>query len=394
MSSIPNVGLFQISGRRTTGRLFLPALYTPSGSSQISTGVLKEIYDVVVRPVMIDIIPESAARWPPCYDSAVALVRDGNGTMWKSGTEVPSWHLPELGRRLMEGIHALPWGKDAFFATEVRGTKGRTAHDPRDTARRIEVENEFFDFLDLPKIIDSWWLVDVGLEFSSPGRCFQWKSLCHLELIRIFMPGLSVTDVERLMTTDRYRKHTTAGLWAFGGFQAETIRRERNLSRPIHFFNVYTTEKNATYSLHKQGLFARRFPKDMCPDAIQKLATTVNRMTDLLHETDRLNFPGAARFEVRVPIKALRGTMANVTRATMTSVCRCIVDVPPTSLWYVVGLPSERRHPHPFKQELAVLSSKCPLYHHRGDGFHSTQRGADMDGVYPRLPLHHLSPQL
>jgi hypothetical protein len=83
----------------------------------------------------------------------------------------------------------------------------------------------------------------------------------------------------------------------------------------VTYINIYTTDKSATYQLHK-GLFKRRKPWHLFPNKIDTLLEDMEKMAETFRTcggnqtVDGLE--GNARLEVRVPLDLAEKTLVDI----------------------------------------------------------------------------------
>lgn len=332
MSSVPNATLGRLTDRGIV-RLFLPELYRVNQSPAIEASILKQIYDNCLRPLVLELIPEAQARWPLSYDSATRQSMDTRGRLHFPSVDLPTHVLRQFGPALLKKIQdKYTWGRGAFYGTELRGTKGATAHDMASLEQRIRAENEYLGFLDYPELRDNEWWADLALEIMFPGANLQWRGDSHAWLLRWLFPSKDGADIESLLLSSKYNKHLTGGLVQLAGF---TLRPgQAGLEDQILYVNVYTTDKTATYQLHK-GLFRDRAPSDTLPFKVLKLKEDVNSMSKAMAEHSIAAWGGAARVEVRVPIKAVRTTLTTIPNEVITN---CVAVFSPSDIWYAISI--------------------------------------------------------
>lgn len=326
MYKIPNTAFGKLDTRGIV-RLFLPGLYRVHGVRAIEQSILKTIYDKALRDIVIDLIPHAQARLPISHDEAIKLCRDRKGKLHIGSVEVPPHILPSLAERFLEALNKFAWGKHAFFGTEIRGTKGRTAHNPSNEQERIDIENEFLRFLVLQRINDNEWTIDIALEIFLPDCNMQWLRSGHKKIIQWLLRSLTSEQVSRMMNTERYTYHLSAGMTALSGFTLSPGRWGE--ADGILYINVYTTDKNVIYQLHT-GLFSDRDPTDTYPSRLERLIKDVNSMTETMNVSENRQWGGAARVEIRVPVKGCRNAM---TRMSSSVLRQTILAFPAEDIW-------------------------------------------------------------
>lgn len=324
MSDIPNCHLAQLTSRGLV-RLFFPLLYRVGSPATMDAAHLKQIYEKCLLPVICELIPQIQSRWPSSWDAAQVQYRDHAGRLHFTSIDIPSDILPEFGPRFLQSLEAkFTWAKGVFYGTEIRGAKGATAHDLHDPLARQIAENDFTEIIDLDLVRDDEeWDIDIGIEGYEDEVNMQWRKDAHGRLLRYLLPSATIPQIEALLRSQkRYTSHINGGLTQVAGFTASP--GIAGVADHVSYINVYTTDKNSAYQLHK-GLYRRRKPEDTYPQVCTKLAKDVQSMSDTMVELSRKNWAGNTRVEIRVPLKYARDALTSMPDHIIT---HCMVAFP------------------------------------------------------------------
>jgi len=161
---IPNVGFAKIDQRGIT-RLFLPALYRENEVVPPTAEQLAALYNEAIRPSAIKVMPNAAGHWPPSYSAETIRISKHTGGYSFGTLDVPASKVRKFGSEVIEAVRALSFGQGAFFGHTLRGTKGRTTHDPDDQEEYMDVLADYLNILSLNHIKKEDWHVDVALEY-------------------------------------------------------------------------------------------------------------------------------------------------------------------------------------------------------------------------------------
>ncbi|KAH8069440.1 hypothetical protein BXZ70DRAFT_903076, partial [Cristinia sonorae] len=312
LHKIPNFGFSKVAGRHIT-RIFLPALISEGRTTdlRVPAKLLTDFYNKCLRPAVEAVLPESATHWPVDHANALALVRDNLGQMHFGSIDVPRDRLQEFEAALLNNMDTMPEFSESFFGHELRGTKNSSRHSHELRWDREEALEDYFDFLDLDRIHTADWKLDIGLEITHPGRALQWRTDARERILQFAMPSATPRQISDV-SGSRGKTHVdlSAQVAALSGFRCnpgQTGDRDG-----VSYINVYTTDKEATYQLHK-GVFSRHRVSDALPAGLPKLVRASRKLCDVMlscagaGETEQFQ-ECAARFEVRMDFsKAVDG---------------------------------------------------------------------------------------
>ncbi|PCH38800.1 hypothetical protein WOLCODRAFT_158336 [Wolfiporia cocos MD-104 SS10] len=312
LHKIPNVMFCKLGTRQQT-RIFFPALYSPHRPPLISQEDIAYFYKMCLRPAVVDTTPEAAAHWPPDYSAALIRSQDVEGIIHPSTHDLLWETLEEFEEKLLRSMDGIRRFKNAFFVHEIRGTKNATRH-------------HIDDHFDTERMDTTKCWIDIGIEVSEEGRVLQWLSQAHEKLLRLAMPSVPRRKLQRLLRSRNYfHLDKVCQLVDFAGFHCEPHSVGKD--DKVAYMSAYTTEKMATYQLHR-GAFRRHKAPDLFPGKIDGLLDDIQSLSQV-YDRSR-NQTGTARFEVRVPLSEALTTFSMVTDRFVQ---RSILSVPPNLYW-------------------------------------------------------------
>ncbi|KAK7675980.1 hypothetical protein QCA50_014254 [Cerrena zonata] len=339
LHTIPNLAFAKVNNRHIA-RLFLPKLYA-TGEKKVPTTILRSFYNTCTREVVREVCPEHIAHWPHDYTSATTQYRDLRGHLHFCTLDLPPHRIRTFGQLLLEKVRAKPWGEDAYFVHQLRGTKDYTIHGPQAQEHMIDALDDLLLGID-PELVeaepDSWW-GDVGIEVRSPGKVLQWLTEGHANLLRHILPEIPEDQIASILRQPAFKPDMAAQIRDYSGFRYHCRKRIQEATN-VHYINAYTTDKSPFYQLHA-GLFRRRKASDLLPSNIDKLLDDLERGQDILSqcggipvdgEMEAAEGPqeGAVRIEVRVPLIKFGQVLATFPPELIQT---CIVRIKPEIWW-------------------------------------------------------------
>jgi hypothetical protein len=280
----------------------------------------------------MQVIPAAASHWPVNYNAAFQQAKDTRGRLRLGTVAVPARHLVAFCSALRNRLDRIEVFKGAFFCHELRGHKGGTAHEEDDEGRTLEEAfYTFFDNIDMARIDEGNWLVDVGLEIYDPGMVVNWSKLAHSAILKYLLPGLDAKKIKQLQKRKTFYLDPAAHMHDFAGFRCEPGAWGKE--HGIEYINVYVTEKCPTYQLHC-GIWRRRSCKDLLPKSLEKLLEDINNMSKIYkfcsgYKVDHAQ-EGCARLEIRVPLADARTALRDVPYDALR---QWTFSVPPNLWW-------------------------------------------------------------
>ena len=296
---IPNVGFAKIDQRGIT-RLFLPALYRENEVVPPTPEQLAALYNEAIRPSAIKVMPNAAGHWPPSYSAETIRISKHAGGYSFGTLDVPASKVRKFGSEVIEAVRALSFGQGAFFGHTLRGTKGRTTHDPDDQEEYMDVLADYLNILSLNHIKKEDWHVDVALEYISDGGVMHWRTDGHLHLVQ-HMLGVNDNNARRLTSTGSscYSRDLAAQLEDVSGFRLTP--KTAGVATGVAYLNVYTTDKEPTY-LADSGKYSKFITaaEALKAEAGQPIPF-FERMAKVFRDAQRAG-NGHARIEARVSL--------------------------------------------------------------------------------------------
>ncbi|KAI0037482.1 hypothetical protein FA95DRAFT_1506929, partial [Auriscalpium vulgare] len=257
------------------------------------------------------------------------LDRDVRGMIHLGTVDIPSDELVAFTQALRDRCEAHSDFEDVYFGHEIRGLKEAHTHHPSDPDARAGALADFTSCLDMGRINDDEWWVDVALEIHSrtPG-IVQWLDTAPPHILREVLPLATDGQIERLRGGKRFYTDTVAQIGDFAGFRVEP--GAAGTQDGVRYINVYTTDKAVTYQLH-HGLWRRRTAQDTLPDNIPRLTEDIERMKETYQSCIGPNPQvGTARLEIRVRMCDASDVLLGLPHRILRE---CVAVVPPNVWW-------------------------------------------------------------
>ncbi|KAF8836308.1 hypothetical protein BDN67DRAFT_886630, partial [Paxillus ammoniavirescens] len=203
LHTIPNFVFGKVSMRAIV-RVFLPHMYGRE-SRGVPSPDLALIYDSCLHPLAREMLLNMSTHWPASYDSALVLYRDNKGCIHLKSLNIPHHRLKELGRKYLERLARLrPYFRDAYFIHKLHGWKGATTHNSEHLPDKVGVLADLTQVLDMTRVVEEEWQVDMALEVGHPGQVVTWKTSGHRALLASCLPSLRDGEAERIMQGSRF----------------------------------------------------------------------------------------------------------------------------------------------------------------------------------------------
>lgn len=318
--------------------MVFPRLYDAEKQEPaIPSSTLSKIYDECIRPAVRAVASSRLSHWPPSYSAALNQARDLRGRLHFGTIDLSPNLLEQFVAVLKRKLSEIPKLQDVYFMHEVRGTKGFTVHDPENDEERWQTLQRELSFLDFDNITLKDWYIDVGLEVYLPNHVLQWLTDSHPRLLRFGLPKQSLVPnslAGLFHNRSLFLPDPVAQFREFAGFRCTPGRKGHSDS--VVYLNVYTTDKEPTYQLHR-GNFRKHNPSELLQVKTgEKLITDVNKMMETFGQCmgngERAPNEGCARYEVRV---ALSET-PNVLSTMANQLLRDSIVAIPVDLWWSV----------------------------------------------------------
>jgi hypothetical protein len=315
MHKIPNCGFAKIDDRGVT-RIFFPKLYQQETVTPLTMEQLATIYNECIRPAAVKVMPTAAGHWPPSYTAEQIRIHKHRRDAFAFGTvDVPGLSVYLFGQEVMKRIRNLEFGVDAFFGHTIRGTKGRTVHDPNDENDITDVLAEYLDLLILPRIRHADWYVDVALEYCLNDTVILWRTDSHIHIVR---HALDVDEpvARRLSSVGSscYARDVAAQLDDVSGFRLTP--KTAGIASGVVYLNVYTTDKGPTY-LSENGRYAKYITANEALSAKEGPIPFFEGLARVFRDASA-NYNGHARIEARVCLNNVLGYLRHLPADLLT----------------------------------------------------------------------------
>lgn len=298
---IPNCGFGKVETRHIT-RLFFPKMFEPHGNGLMTQAQFALLYNKCVQPIVVELWPTVVEHWPPSYAAALELQRDEHGKICHKTVDCQPVNLVTFNRNLRARLEQYECFQDSFYLHEWKGLKGASHHAIDDVEGRQRAYEIVTRSIDFTQVQPDNWKIDVAIELSMTDSVLQWRKSCHGPLLQYILPNVDQEHIQALLrSTQRFDLDISAHLGDLAGFRCEP--RSDGTEDNVSYVNVYTTDKEGTYQLHK-GLFARRSVHHLLPRIIDKLLADLDRMGSQLrlYASEESSHDGNCRLEIRVPL--------------------------------------------------------------------------------------------
>lgn len=339
---IPNIILGRADKQRQQTLVFFPGLVDPArDGTKLTPTEIAEWYDRCLYPTLKRVVSTRMAHWPSTYELAEARSRDRNGRLHFSSESIPQHTLAEFAEMLQWQAERMDWG-DIFFVHELRGVKNQSEHDAGVEGGAVDSWDSCLEFLDVDKIEQEdptgreQWYIDVALEVTAKDgqHVLQWYEGSREQLLRIGLPNATDAQVRALAKSEK-RTHvdTVAQLYAFAGVRSSP---GKNMERrdQVKYLNIYTTDKEITYTAHHDGPYSRHWPNGLFPERVAKLLSDVHVQTNTFRKSGGYRDEwegwcdvqsGGARYEVRVALCVGQAALSEVTIERLRPHFACVL---------------------------------------------------------------------
>lgn len=332
---IPHM-LFATVAARHMVVIMLPALVATNAedrTSKIPDRIQAEFYEQCVLPTILELDEGERGHWPASHMAELNRITLPTGGR-THGTQLVAAHLVEdFGLRVMARVREQPWGANAFYLHQLRGTRGQTVHEKVDSAETLLT---YLEQLQVARVNEKDWWIDCGVEVQLPGHVLWWRKDAHWTLLKWCFELDDEHAGELARSTGKMALDYPCQLTELAGFRFTPSENDRGETH-IHYVQAYNTEKSVTYHLHG-GQVAKRLDLGKVlgdADAANIYADSICRMFE-----DAAKHPhdGHARLECRVRMDmALRTFFKDDAR----SLSRLVVAIPSLTWWYVLLLPMD-----------------------------------------------------
>ncbi|KDQ05984.1 hypothetical protein BOTBODRAFT_49618 [Botryobasidium botryosum FD-172 SS1] len=314
---IPNYRFASI-GDKVSFMIAFPALHNVPGALPMREDLIAAVYDDAIRPCLPLPI---RAHFPASYRAETIRDRTADGVVMHSqGHVLNAENWPEVQRGMLERFEtkaSLDFARRAFFIIQVKGAKllAPQAVERGEGPEEIDIAAEmlawlpWFDFTNAAWA-DSQFYIDVAMEYSLPDSTVHWRTDCHTRLFAETL-GHEIDHVRSSIEPGLekvYFPDQTALLLDVAGARWNCTAHRNDIG--IVKFNVYTTDKTVSY-MQDKGRWAkfvdpekviRQYVEGSGRHASSKFVKDMGVLYDTAREASQ---PGAARFEIRVPLRNL-----------------------------------------------------------------------------------------
>lgn len=288
---------------RVVVRAFFPGLLTAARAEPtLSAAEAAQVYDVGIRPASMVVQRNTTSTdWPVNYAAELMRAQNPAGGFAYAKKPLSYRDVPRFSERFVHFMtEGVPWAKDMFFMTQVRGTKGATWHAGNAAAAREHLEDYKADFAMDDK--DLWW-IDVGAELFIPGRALVWRRDGHTKLLRHLL-HFSARDASTLANAADV--DVAAHLSDVAGFRVKIDQRPNH--HHATYLQAYTTDKSAVY--HRDGYRAAKYLSGAA--ALKGAPPKYLDSLYHLYEACQVELDCSARVEVRVPLEQADRVLLNL----------------------------------------------------------------------------------
>ncbi|KAH0826436.1 hypothetical protein J3R83DRAFT_5418 [Lanmaoa asiatica] len=177
------------------------------------------------------------------------------------------------------------------------------------------------------------WLVDIGVEFSIPGKVVTWHSSGHHALVRYLLPDVQ-NPATILGQSKKYYVDNQMHLKDLTGFRWTPGSH----SDILHYVQAYTTEKAVSYELH-QGIFKLCKPSELLADRVRaRLINDIQEQSQVIHtcigddgNEDSIPQEGCAHLEVRIPLGQVQQVLTSFPHTLLNQI---MVQISAPHWWY------------------------------------------------------------
>jgi hypothetical protein len=295
-------------------------------TSVVAPEIQAEFYDECVLPTAHRLNVGERGHWPASYAAEVNRITLPKGGMAYGSQLVAAEDVEEFGRLVLERVRERSWGADAFYLSQLRGTRARSVHHYADRQAALAT---YLDYLKVPNIhIEDWW-VDCGVELQWPGHVLWWRRDAHWLLLK-WCFGLDDSYAGQLarspskMAIDR-----PCQLTEVAGFRFTPSANDRGDSQ-IVYVQAYNTEKSVTYLLSGDGV-AKHLDLRKVLSGSDGASEYAEAVTTMFESAEQLPHDGHARLECRI---RLDEAMTSFFHDGPQDLARLVVAFPSSVWWY------------------------------------------------------------
>jgi hypothetical protein len=281
MHKIPNIPFMQVEQRQLT-RIMLPhACARDDVDRGIAIEIMAEVWQII-RAIIVEVQPSEDAYLPATFRmESIRQVYAGNGAR-----PLNSYTVSTMGSKIIEELRKKPFGRDAFFLHQWRGTRGQTVHTQINNAP-VACLADFTASLDYEKINPADWTVDMGMTVTKPKTVMLWRRDGLPKIVEKIYKVDSAT-AHRIVNSSSFQIDEEAQIDTVAGARHEPDQKTKRATG-IHYFQNYHTVKEPTYKYPE--LNYNQISKDAGAKHISDLESIFNNAVEMT---------GGARLEIRI----------------------------------------------------------------------------------------------
>jgi hypothetical protein len=308
MHKIPNIPFLEIEPRHIT-RIMLPHCRLRDDKDRsVPKEILANVWDLI-RPIIVAAQASEDSYLPATFN----MERIRQNYTGNSGRALNSNTIATIGPLIIAALRELPFGRQAFFLHQWRGTRGETVHQLMDDAPVASLAG-FTSCLDREKIYVDDWAVDMGMTIQIPGKVLLWRRDGLPKAVEELYQ-VDPDSAQRIVHSTRFVHDEEAQLDAIAGFRHEPDATTRDATGIIYAQLYHSKEQ--TYN------FPELTYKQISQDAGGKYISEL----EAIYEGAR-DMPGSARSETRVSLRDVGRRMIR-----LQALVHLLVAVPADVWW-------------------------------------------------------------
>jgi hypothetical protein len=247
---IPNLAYVNV-GIRHVSRLMLPwCVPEEEPDRRVLPAIIKDIYNDIIKPIVTDLCPGGEGHLPASAEAEMARTSAGRGSLGTSQFPIPGRVVAKFGQQVIQACRLRPWGREAFWMHEVRGTQGATSHSLDNGDEEVTAESVLMEYtrdLDISLVDPQNWWIDQGYEIQLPGHVLLWRRDAVASMNAEGLGDAGVDEALALTYGSDYSWDEAALLHDAGGARLELAQIYHD-NMDMAYMQYYSTEKRATYS--------------------------------------------------------------------------------------------------------------------------------------------------
>jgi hypothetical protein len=310
MHKIPNIPFLEVEQRHLT-RIMLPHSRARDDKDRTVPGeIMAEVWNII-RPIIIHHQPSEDSYLPATFDmEKIRQTYTGN-----SARPLNARTIADIGPEIIEALRSRPFGREAFFLHQWRGTRGATGYTGQADHAPVLSLSEFTSCLDRDKIIVADWAIDMGMTIQIGGHVLLWRRDGLPKIVEAVY-RVDNDTAQKIVNSTRFIRDEEAQLDAISGFRHEPDRTTQQ-STGVLYAQAYHTIKEPTYNIPELTY------KQVSQDAGGKYIENIRKIYDGANQ-----MLGSARLEMRVGLEEVGRRMLPV-----EALAELLVLVPASTWW-------------------------------------------------------------